>query len=322
MGRCVRGLHARMVSGRTVRVEAITSPQKSALAAAKRIAAGDLTGKYATTRSDEYGELLIALHALNDRLLRVVSGVRAGTTTVASTSTQINRDSTALSDRTVTQAKSLQQTAASMEELTAAVKQNSDSAHQITEIVGVIDSIAFQTNLLALNAAVAEIDNMVSKNAQLAKSTAKTTAVINEQAVALLKSVSEFNLGGRDHGNNPHFIGLGSQTKDVDGKFFVQEMARMVKAQGRRLDRLQVGASGHQRTPGESHVHGPRRQLGRGLWHLQRHAGAATRRGWANCRCRRARAGQGRLNIIVCRPLTATKRLEAFRRASRRLDRA
>ncbi|QJW85394.1 hypothetical protein HK414_24600 [Ramlibacter terrae] len=115
--------------------------------------------------------------------------MRTGTTTVASTSSQMSRDNDALSARTETQVASLQETAASIEELTAAVRQNADNAQQahalvqsassraaeggavmdevvrtmgsirdssrsIVDIISVIDGIAFQTNILALNAAV------------------------------------------------------------------------------------------------------------------------------------------------------------------------
>ena len=94
-----------------------------------------------------------------------------------------------LSIRTEEQASALQQTAASMEELSSTVRQNADNARQanqlamsastvavqggdvvsevvetmkgindsskkISDIIGVIDGIAFQTNILALNAAV------------------------------------------------------------------------------------------------------------------------------------------------------------------------
>jgi methyl-accepting chemotaxis protein len=94
-----------------------------------------------------------------------------------------------LSQRTQEQAAALEETASSMEEMTATVKQNSDNARQadllagsarthaerggevmtsavnamrdintssrkIADIISVIDEIAFQTNLLALNAAV------------------------------------------------------------------------------------------------------------------------------------------------------------------------
>ena len=157
--------------------------------AARRITSGDLTGKIESDRSDEIGELMRALQKMNERMFNVVSEVRSGTTTVAATSSQINRDNTALSTRTETQAGSLEETASSIEQLTSAVKQNADNSQQanqlvasasglalkggevvgqvvstmgsikdssrkIVDIISVIDGIAFQTNILALNAAV------------------------------------------------------------------------------------------------------------------------------------------------------------------------
>lgn len=167
----------------------ITRPLHDALLAAERITSGDLTGTINVTRQDEIGKLMQVLQAMNERLFHIVSEVRTGTTTVAGTSSQINRDNTALSERTENQASSVEETAASMEELTSTVKQNADNAHQantlvvsaseyavrggevvgqvvqtmgsikdssrkIVDIISVIDGIAFQTNILALNAAV------------------------------------------------------------------------------------------------------------------------------------------------------------------------
>ena len=167
----------------------ILRPLRQVLAASERIVAGDLTVKIAGGGADEMGELMRALQKMNDRMFDIVSEVRTGTTTVATTSSQINRDNTALSMRTETQAGSLEETASSIEELTSTVKLNADNAQQanrlvssasalaarggsvvgqvvntmgsikdssrrIVDIIGVIDGIAFQTNILALNAAV------------------------------------------------------------------------------------------------------------------------------------------------------------------------
>jgi methyl-accepting chemotaxis protein len=123
------------------------------------------------------------------QLVNLVANVRQNATAVATACGHIAQGNTDLSARTQEQASSLQQTASSMEELSATVNQNADSAAQaeeltrsassiavrggevvgrvvdtmkgisessgkIADIIGVIDSIAFQTNLLALNAAV------------------------------------------------------------------------------------------------------------------------------------------------------------------------
>ena len=167
----------------------ITRPLRQALVVAQTVASGDLTSNIGSSASDETGQLLMALQAMNDSLTAIVSDVRAGTETIASASGQIATGNQDLSSRTEQQASSLEQTAASMEELTSTVKQNADNAQQanqlamtaaevavrggevvsqvvqtmggidassrkIVDIIGVIDGIAFQTNILALNAAV------------------------------------------------------------------------------------------------------------------------------------------------------------------------
>jgi len=119
----------------------------------------------------------------------MVSNIIMATDTIRTTSQNIAQENEELSFHTESQASSLEQTARSMDALSETVKQNAQSAqaadtlvdsassvatqggevvghvvetmqeinqsaHNIVEIIGVIDSIAFQTNILALNAAV------------------------------------------------------------------------------------------------------------------------------------------------------------------------
>jgi methyl-accepting chemotaxis protein len=167
----------------------ITSPLKQAMAVAKRVADGDLQPVEAPISHDETGRLLQSLSDMQRSLVDVVSRVRSSSESIATGSRQVAAGSADLSQRTEEQASNLQQTAASMEQLTATVRQNADSAQaamrlaaeaaeaaahgrttvnrvvqtmtgiedsskKISDIIGVIDGIAFQTNILALNAAV------------------------------------------------------------------------------------------------------------------------------------------------------------------------
>ncbi|KAF1042023.1 MAG: Methyl-accepting chemotaxis protein II [Herbaspirillum frisingense] len=167
----------------------ITRPLATAVALARQVADGDLSARIAVQSRDETGQLIAALKDMNDSLVRIVSGVRQGTDTIATASSQISTGNFELSARTEQQASSLEQTASSMEELTSTVQHNTsnvreanrmaqeatdiagtggtvvnhavetmsainESSRKIVDIIGVIDGIAFQTNILALNAAV------------------------------------------------------------------------------------------------------------------------------------------------------------------------
>jgi methyl-accepting chemotaxis protein len=167
----------------------ITRPMRRALEVADAVATGDLTTRVEVTSKCEVGQLLASLKAMNDNLVKTVATVRSGTESIGAASAEVAAGNQDLSSRTEQQASSLEETASSMEELTSTVKQNADNARQantlaeaasgvaarggqvinnvvttmeqineasgkITDIISVIDGIAFQTNILALNAAV------------------------------------------------------------------------------------------------------------------------------------------------------------------------
>jgi methyl-accepting chemotaxis protein len=167
----------------------ITRPVNRALEVANTVASGDLTSEIEVDSTDELGQLLQALRAMNFSLQQTIGTVRSSSETIATAAAEVAAGSQDLSSRTEQQASSLEETASSMEELTSTVKQNSDNARQanrlaeeasqvamkggdviaevvttmdqinassgkIGDIIGVIDGIAFQTNILALNAAV------------------------------------------------------------------------------------------------------------------------------------------------------------------------
>ena len=168
---------------------AISAPMEAAVLAARAMAEGDMGAEIRVHGRDETGQLLGALEAMRKGLSAVVIKVRSGSESVATAAAQIAQGNSDLSGRTEQQASALEETTANMKELGATVRQNADTARQanqlaanassvavsggqvvgevvetmkginessrrISDIISVIDGIAFQTNILALNAAV------------------------------------------------------------------------------------------------------------------------------------------------------------------------
>ena len=167
----------------------ILTPIRSATRSAQQISEGNLTEQIHVEGNDEAAQMLATLKQMQESLIRMVVQVRNGSESVAIASAEIAQGNNDLSARTEHQASALEETASSMEQLGSTVRHNADNATQanqlsmsastvavqggevvaqvvdtmkginessrkISDIISVIDGIAFQTNILALNAAV------------------------------------------------------------------------------------------------------------------------------------------------------------------------
>lgn len=183
------GFYKHLADGINSLMETVEVPITKTVAALTKFADGNLDSKIDGNFSGAFLDMQNALNNTSARLAEIVSSLKVAFSTAFSAAKEISSGSTDLSMRTEQQASSLEETSASMEELTKSVLENTKNAveansisgsarkfaerggndvqnvisamdgiekssQKISDIISVIDEIAFQTNLLALNAAV------------------------------------------------------------------------------------------------------------------------------------------------------------------------
>ena len=219
----------------------MTKPVENVALMAQQIAAGNLLldiSAEITEGHHETSKLYFCLDLMRKGLTAIASDTHSGIQASKDIAQKINANNSLLSERTQNQADSLQQTAASMEELTITVQQNADNARQATQlsqqsrgiaqqggaavqqlvdtmqqihlsstkiadIVELIEGIAFQTNILALNAAVESARaGEAGRGFAVVAGEVRSLAQRSSQAAGEIKSLIEASVAFMDTGAN------------------------------------------------------------------------------------------------------------------------
>jgi methyl-accepting chemotaxis protein len=243
-----------------------------------RLAEGDLTFRLEEPFTADYEQLRTDFNAAIGRLEGTLQGIATAAQSIRSGSTEINNASNDLSSRTEQQAAGLEETASALDQITATVRKSAQgarqaseavagaradaqksgevvreaisamsqiegSARQISQIIGVINEIAFQTNLLALNAGVeaaragdagkgfavvaSEVRGLAQRSADAAK---EIKALISASSTQVDSGVS---LVGQTGEALERIIG---RVAEVDG--LVQDMATSAQEQSSGLQQV------------------------------------------------------------------------------------
>ncbi len=166
----------------TLLTRSIVRSLNEVVAAAHRLAGGDLETRIVVRNHDEVGQVMEAMQNVVEKLAGIIGNVRSTADNLSGASQQVSATAQSMSQSTSEQAASVEETSASIEQMSASINQNTENAKitdgmatqaaqqaveggdsvkqtvlamkQIAKKVSIIDDIAYQTNLLALNAAI------------------------------------------------------------------------------------------------------------------------------------------------------------------------
>lgn len=247
------------------------------------LSVGDLTAAIEAEFKGNYRQIKDDFNKAVGAMREAMQSISAATNGLSGGSDEIARASNDLSRRTEQQAASLEETAAALDEITATVKRSAegarqasgtastaraeaqrsgevvheavaamgeikDSSQQITQIIGVIDEIAFQTNLLALNAGVeaaragdagkgfAVVASEVRALAQ------RSAAAAKEIKLLIATSSAQVERGVKLVGNTGEaLIGIVSKVTEIDG--LISEIALSSQEQASGLSQVNIAVN-------------------------------------------------------------------------------
>lgn len=220
----------------------LVTPINAVKSSIDEVTSGNLSVRIPVFGNNCAGRLIPGINSLSSNISTLVSEIRSSSQTAMTLSEQLANRSAELSVKTEQQSATLMQTASSMEEIAASTKNNAentrlasdragdatlcarrggelmgnvatnmqsitDCARQMTEIIAMIDGIAFQTNILALNAAVeaaragdhgkgfsvvaGEVRNLAHRSAEAAKNIKTLIGVTSDNVAQGASIVAE-----------------------------------------------------------------------------------------------------------------------------------